>query len=119
MVMSSADLPIVCGEKQGGLILGPHAMELIPTGVNIKCSPCQFMFFCFLSLTYLNIFHKDFGYEFGGAGTSTNPCSDIFRGPNAFSESETTALEQFILNADADWLAYVTVHSYGQVRHFF
>ena len=32
---------------------------------------------------------RNFGYEWGGKGTSQDPCSDIYRGSSAFSEPET------------------------------
>ncbi|CAG9788800.1 unnamed protein product [Diatraea saccharalis] len=58
--------------------------------------------------------NRNFGYRWGGKGTSNNPCSDIYRGTKAFSEPETKALSDFITNSGANFTAYLTYHSYGQ-----
>jgi len=58
--------------------------------------------------------NRNFGYQWGGAGTSTDKCSEIYKGPSAFSEPETQAIRDFILNTNANWIAYITIHSYGQ-----
>jgi len=65
-----------------------------------------------------------------GPGTSSDPCSDRYRGPEAFSEVETRALRDAIervskLGGDPDvkdndtenkgLLAYFSIQSYGQL----
>lgn len=49
-------------------------------------------------------------------GTSTNPCSDIYGGTEAFSEPETQAIKNFTtrLNENGKLLVYMSLHSYGQ-----
>ncbi|XP_043505521.1 carboxypeptidase B-like [Polistes fuscatus] len=58
--------------------------------------------------------NRNFGYKWGGLGTSKNPCSDIFAGSAAFSEPETNAVKNFFEASAADFKAYLTFHSYGQ-----
>lgn len=48
-----------------------------------------------------------------GVGASTNPCSDVYRGPFAMSEPETRAVAQTILQYSNNIRIYLTFHSYG------
>jgi len=58
--------------------------------------------------------NRNYPFHYGEAGTSTNPCSDIYRGASAVSEIETSRLKTF-LDANATTIkAYLTLHSYGQ-----
>lgn len=41
--------------------------------------------------------NRNFDIGFGGASTSNNPCSEVYRGPEAFSEKETIAMRDKIL----------------------
>ncbi|XP_066953172.1 carboxypeptidase B1-like isoform X2 [Macrobrachium rosenbergii] len=58
--------------------------------------------------------NRNFGYQWGGLGTSSYPCSDLYRGPSAFSEPESRALRDAMLPLDGRVKAYITFHSYGQ-----
>ncbi|KAL4711494.1 hypothetical protein ACJJTC_000510 [Scirpophaga incertulas] len=58
--------------------------------------------------------NRNFGYRWGGKGTSGNPCSDIYRGTRAFSEPESKALSDFFKSSAAKFSGYLTYHSYGQ-----
>jgi len=58
--------------------------------------------------------NRNFGYHWGGKGTSTNPCSEIYKGTYAFSEPETRAVKDFIMSRSG-WQMYLTFHSYGQM----
>jgi len=58
--------------------------------------------------------NRNFDIEFAGEGTSSNPCSDIYHGKKAFSESETAALVAF-LQTIPDLHMYIDVHSYSQL----
>ncbi|XP_068211935.1 carboxypeptidase B-like [Palaemon carinicauda] len=58
--------------------------------------------------------NRNFGYQWGGLGTSDNPCSDIYKGPSAFSEPESQALRDTMLPLDGKVKAYITFHSFGQ-----
>ncbi|CAH1250895.1 CPA2 [Branchiostoma lanceolatum] len=59
--------------------------------------------------------NRNFDDHFGGAGTSRNPCSDIYHGPHAFSEVETKAVSNWVLAKKAHIKAYLAVHSYSQL----
>ncbi|XP_054165083.1 zinc carboxypeptidase A 1-like [Oppia nitens] len=58
--------------------------------------------------------NRNFGYQWGGQGASSNPCMETYRGPNAFSESETKAVSDYVLQIKDRVKAYLAVHSYGQ-----
>ncbi|KAK4007902.1 hypothetical protein OUZ56_013062 [Daphnia magna] len=58
--------------------------------------------------------NRNFGYKWGGLGTSTNPCSDVYKGTRAFSEPETFATSNFIKGKASSIKLYLTLHSYGQ-----
>lgn len=58
--------------------------------------------------------NRNYGHRWGGQGTSNNPCSDIYRGPAAFSERETQAHRQFFNTVGVRFSAFLTFHSYGQ-----
>jgi len=62
--------------------------------------------------------NRNFPFQFGGEGTSSNPCSDIFKGPSALSETETKALHDYITGLqtrNVNLQAYISFHSYGQL----
>ncbi|MFK7758321.1 MAG: M14 family zinc carboxypeptidase [Phycisphaerales bacterium] len=59
--------------------------------------------------------NRNWGIEFGGAGTSTDPSSDIYHGPNAFSEPETTALSNLALSYGDDLAAHIDFHTFSQL----
>lgn len=40
--------------------------------------------------------NRNYGYEWGGSGSSGSPGSDIYRGPEPFSEPETAALRMWL-----------------------
>jgi len=58
--------------------------------------------------------NRNWDANFGGEGTSSNPCSDIFHGVRAFSEAETAALSRFLTSIKGDLKMYIDVHSYSQ-----
>jgi hypothetical protein len=60
--------------------------------------------------------NRNFDYMFGGAGTSNNPSSDIYHGPNAFSEPETKALSVYLtsIRSRVQRGMYISFHTYGQ-----
>ncbi|ODN06345.1 Carboxypeptidase B [Orchesella cincta] len=62
--------------------------------------------------------NRNFGYEWGGPGTSPNKCSEIYKGTAAFSEPESTNIKNFIERKAAEgvnWRAYFAMHSYAQI----
>jgi len=60
--------------------------------------------------------NRNFAFQWGGESTSANPCSDLFKGPSAFSEPETRAVRDEIrrIQNEATIWAYITLHSYAQ-----
>ena len=45
--------------------------------------------------------NRNFGYEWGAdnIGSSSDPCSEVYRGDSAFSEPEAQAVRDFILES--------------------
>lgn len=58
--------------------------------------------------------NRNWGYQWGGEGSSGNPDSEIYRGPSAFSEPETQAMRNFVQN-NSRVRAYMDYHSYSQM----
>ncbi|XP_012340528.1 carboxypeptidase B-like isoform X2 [Apis florea] len=58
--------------------------------------------------------NRNFGYRWGGLGTSKDPCREIYGGSGPFSEPETNAIRYFFEASAANFKAYLTFHSYGQ-----
>ncbi|XP_049786268.1 carboxypeptidase B-like [Schistocerca cancellata] len=57
--------------------------------------------------------NRNFDFHWNEVGADSYPCSDVYAGPQAFSEPETQALRDYILaNADRIKL-YLTFHSFG------
>jgi hypothetical protein len=58
--------------------------------------------------------NRNWGYEWGGEGASTNPCNQTFRGPAAFSEPETQVIRDYI-TANPRIGAAIDFHSYSEL----
>ncbi|XP_058793717.1 carboxypeptidase B-like [Phymastichus coffea] len=58
--------------------------------------------------------NRNFDISWMSTGASSNPCSDTYAGPSAFSEPETIALRDFLLSLKGRIRTYITLHSYGQ-----
>lgn len=58
--------------------------------------------------------NRNYGYKWGGKGTSRNPCQEIFAGRAGFSEPETAAVKRFFDSNQGKFSAFLTFHSYGQ-----
>jgi hypothetical protein len=43
--------------------------------------------------------NRNFGYNWGGQGASGNPCDETYYGKKAFSEPETAAMRDFIMDS--------------------
>jgi len=52
---------------------------------------------------------------YGNAGTSTNPCSETYRGTGAASEPETRVIEAALRNRGSSLLFSMHIHTYGQL----
>ncbi|KAJ8686548.1 hypothetical protein QAD02_022342 [Eretmocerus hayati] len=59
--------------------------------------------------------NRNFGYKWGISGTSNHTCSQIYGGSAPFSEPESRAMRDFFNNEAADFKAYLTFHSFGQL----
>ncbi|GJQ72416.1 hypothetical protein Trydic_g3495 [Trypoxylus dichotomus] len=58
--------------------------------------------------------NRNYGYRWGGAGSSKNPCQETYGGTGPFSEPETAAIRDFIQKMGQRWRASISYHSYGQ-----
>jgi len=58
--------------------------------------------------------NRNWGYQWGGAGSSGNPFSETYRGSAPFSEPETYFLSRWLLSLPA-LRAHVDLHSYSQL----
>jgi len=59
--------------------------------------------------------NRNFATNFGGEGTSSFPCSDIYHGGSAFSQKETANMRDFIMSIKSNLIAYISLHSYTQL----
>ncbi|MFU8842894.1 MAG: M14 family zinc carboxypeptidase [Bacteroidales bacterium] len=57
--------------------------------------------------------NRNYGWEWGGQGTSGSFNSEIYRGPSAFSEPETQAVADLMINHH--FVAGITYHSYSEL----
>lgn len=57
--------------------------------------------------------NRNYDYQWGGSGSSSDPCSDTYRGPSAFSEPESQAFRDFMLARD--FVTHDSYHSYAAV----
>lgn len=58
--------------------------------------------------------NRNWGFQWGGAGASTNPASETYRGTDAFSEPETQAMRMFF-EARPNIVSNIDFHSYSQL----
>ncbi len=58
--------------------------------------------------------NRNYGYLWGGAGSSGSPWSDTYRGPGAFSEPESKAFKSF-LEGRRNVKTLISYHSYGEL----
>jgi len=59
--------------------------------------------------------NRNWGYEWGGDGASTDPQSDTYRGASAFSEPETQTMRDLALGFGDDLAAHIDYHSFSQL----
>lgn len=57
--------------------------------------------------------NRNFDYYWSYSGVSNKECSEIYAGPQAFSEPESVALRDLLLSINASCKMYLTLHSYG------
>ncbi|KAG7454341.1 hypothetical protein MATL_G00258720 [Megalops atlanticus] len=58
--------------------------------------------------------NRNWQANYGGPGTSSNPCSEVYRGPFAHSESEVKSIADFILG-HGNFKAMISIHSFSQM----
>ncbi|XP_069485712.1 carboxypeptidase A1-like [Ambystoma mexicanum] len=58
--------------------------------------------------------NRNWDAGFGGAGASSNPCTETYRGPRANSEPEVKAIVDFV-KAHGKIKGFVSIHSYSQL----
>ncbi|KAJ6648921.1 Zinc carboxypeptidase A 1 [Pseudolycoriella hygida] len=58
--------------------------------------------------------NRNFGFQWNTIGASSNPCSETFAGPNAWSEPETVHLADYLRGISSEIKIYLSFHSYGQ-----
>ncbi|CAG9537106.1 unnamed protein product [Cercopithifilaria johnstoni] len=59
--------------------------------------------------------NRNYDWQYGREGSSSDPCSEIYQGPSAFSEPETRAVHRFISKRRDTIKAFLTFHSYSQI----
>ncbi|KAL6106271.1 cpa1 [Pungitius sinensis] len=58
--------------------------------------------------------NRNWDAGFGGAGASSNPCSETYRGQKAHSEPEVKSIVDFV-KSHGNFKAFVSIHSYSQM----
>eukprot|EP00794_Sanderia_malayensis_P006276 gene6276-6997_t len=59
--------------------------------------------------------NRNWGYKWGGVGTSSSECSDIYRGRRAFSEIEVSNVANYLSRNKYQIAGYIDVHAYSQM----
>ncbi|XP_037038856.1 zinc carboxypeptidase-like [Bradysia coprophila] len=62
--------------------------------------------------------NRNFGFQWNTIGASSNPCSETFAGPRAWSEPETEQLAEYLRGLSSEIKIYLSFHSYGQYLLF-
>ncbi|KAL0871311.1 hypothetical protein ABMA27_005056 [Loxostege sticticalis] len=62
--------------------------------------------------------NRNFSYGWGGNGSSCMPNNAFYRGPAPFSEPESRAMRDMLVNSGISFKVYITLHSFGQVIIF-
>ncbi|KAK9512962.1 hypothetical protein O3M35_001261 [Rhynocoris fuscipes] len=58
--------------------------------------------------------NRNFGFVWGGPGSSTDPCNLSYRGTHPYSEPETLAFAEFVMSIRDQLKLYLTYHSSAQ-----
>ncbi|XP_018320905.1 carboxypeptidase B [Agrilus planipennis] len=58
--------------------------------------------------------NRNFDSHWSEAGSSKNPCSAVYHGPEPFSEPETSAIKEIVTRNASHIKLFLSVHSYGQ-----
>ncbi|KAH8387492.1 hypothetical protein KR093_007322 [Drosophila rubida] len=58
---------------------------------------------------------RNWMYQWGKRGSSKGPCNEFFAGPAPFSEPETKAVSEFLMDYRTQIKLYVSLQAYGQI----
>ncbi|XP_036322399.1 zinc carboxypeptidase A 1-like [Rhagoletis pomonella] len=58
--------------------------------------------------------NRNWDFHWNTVGASSNPCSDTYAGPSAFSELEAKSLSNYIQTLEGKIDVYISFHSYSQ-----
>ncbi|KAJ3079133.1 Carboxypeptidase A4, partial [Quaeritorhiza haematococci] len=58
--------------------------------------------------------NRNWGYEWGKAGSSTNPCADSYQGPAPFSAPESKAMADYLKKL-GNVVSYIDFHAFSQL----
>ncbi|KAG0274240.1 Carboxypeptidase A4 [Linnemannia exigua] len=58
--------------------------------------------------------NRNWGYKFATGGSSANPCSDAYHGPEAFAAKEPKMIADYVLQKE-NVVGYIDFHSYSQL----
>ncbi|XP_062276782.1 carboxypeptidase A1-like [Scomber scombrus] len=58
--------------------------------------------------------NRNWSVGFGTAGSSSDPCSETYRGPSPHSESEIKSIVDFV-KSQGNFKAFLSIHSYSQM----
>ena len=59
--------------------------------------------------------NRNWDFHWGEVGASDDPCHETYAGPRPFSEPETRAISDFIMNRKSKIKLYLTMHAYSQM----
>merc|ERR1712168_1041245 len=59
--------------------------------------------------------NRNYNAKWAGPGTSSNPCSDTYHGPYAFSEIETRNVARYLYSIKSRLVGYLDIHAYSQL----
>ncbi|PSN48354.1 hypothetical protein C0J52_08084 [Blattella germanica] len=59
--------------------------------------------------------NRNWDFHWGEVGASDDPCHETYAGPRAFSEPETRAISDFIMDRKDRIKLYLTMHAYSQM----
>lgn len=59
--------------------------------------------------------NRNWDFHWGGKGTSSNPCDEIYRGTKPFSEVETRTIGSYIWTLKDRIKLYASLHAYSQL----
>jgi len=57
--------------------------------------------------------NRNYGYMWGGEGSSPNPCAETYRGSSAFSSPEVDAITSYVSSISTGVAFFLDIHSYA------